>query len=198
VNNLYVISAPSGAGKSTLVRALCALDEHIKCSISHTTRTKRPGETDGVDYYFTDIDTFKSMLANNEFIEHALVYDNYYGTHKQTLAKLQSAGNDVILEIDYQGALQIKALLPSACLIYILPPSISELEKRLRHRNTDSEAVIQKRLAVAKDDLSYAKHFDYSVINDNFQDALARLYSIIRTTDFEIKSPTAKSAGLLD
>jgi len=179
VGNIFVISAPSGAGKSSLVRALCDLDEHISRSISHTTRNKRPGEVEGVDYYFTSVENFKSMLANNEFIEHAQVYDNYYGTHKSTLENLQRAGKNVILEIDHQGARQIKKLIPSATLIYILPPNIQTLKQRLELRNTDSESVIKHRLAQAEYDMAQAKYFQHTVINDNFQDALAALYSII-------------------
>lgn len=189
LGNIIVISAPSGAGKSTLVRELCKLDNQVKLSISHTTRNKRNGEIDGVDYYFVTTNQFKIMLDNNEFIEHALVYDNYYGTNKQTINNFIQQGCDIILEIDHQGALQIKQLIPDATLVYITPPNTQELENRLRKRNTDSEEVILKRLAQANHDMSYSKYFDYVIINDNLQKALLQLHSIIINKRKVIKKP---------
>jgi len=177
--NIFVISAPSGAGKSTLVNALCAKDPQIKVSISHTTREKRPGDKHGVHYYFIEKREFEQMLLKHEFLEHANVYDNYYGTHKTTIEQLINAGKDIILEIDHQGALQIRKLVKDAVLIYILPPNIETLRRRLQHRNTDKPEVIEKRLNLALDDISYAKYFDFAVINDDFDQALADLYSII-------------------
>jgi guanylate kinase len=177
--NIFVISAPSGAGKSTLVNALCAKDPQIKVSISHTTREKRPGDKHGVHYYFIKKTEFEQMLSRHEFLEHANVYDNYYGTHKTTIEQLISAGKDIILEIDHQGALQIRKLLKNAILIYVLPPSIETLRQRLQQRNTDAPDIIEKRLSLAMDDISYAKYFDFAVINDDFNQALDNLYSII-------------------
>jgi len=185
--NIFVISAPSGAGKSSLVKALCEKDSQIKVSISHTTRNIRPGEEDGVNYHFINKSTFEQMLDNGEFLEYAKVYDNYYGTNIKTVKQLISDGYDIILEIDWQGANQIRELLPDSIFIYIFPPSIEELEKRLRLRNTDADEIIQKRLNLAQNDMSHAKRFDYGVINDNFASALNDLYSIILVQRLKIR-----------
>ena len=179
MSNVFVISAPSGAGKSSLVKELCKLDKNIKVSISHTTRDKRINEQDGVEYFFVTLDVFKGMLSSNKFIEHAKVYNNYYGTSIDTIERFKKNKIDAILEIDWQGAMQIKSIIPSAILIYIMPPNIIELEKRLRARATDKEDVIAYRLSLAQDDMSHAHLFDYTVINDNFDTALQQLYSII-------------------
>ena len=177
--NIFVVSAPSGAGKSSLVRELCKLDAHIKLSISHTTRGIRHSETNGVDYFFTDKETFLLMIKNNAFLEHACVYENYYGTNVNTINNFLTQGYDIILEIDWQGAIQVKKIVPNAILIYIKPPSIQELANRLIKRNTDSEDVIKKRLAAAIDDMSHADKFEYIIVNDKFDVALQQLYSII-------------------
>jgi guanylate kinase len=177
--NIFVISAPSGAGKSSLVHAICKKDQTIKVSISHTTRIMRPTEQNGIDYYFINQAEFENMLNLGEFLEHAEVFGNYYGTNKNTINKLNQNGYDIILEIDWQGAYQIKQQIPSAILIFILPPSITELEKRLRTRNTDSEEVIKERLALAQSDITHAKDFDVTIINDNFDKTVGELYSII-------------------
>ena len=179
MNNIFVVSAPSGAGKSSLVNAVCELDENIKLSISHTTRPKRLVEIDGVNYHFTDVLTFQQMINNNEFIEYAKVYDNYYGTNKHTIANFTTQGYKVILEIDHQGALQIKKLIPEAVLIYIKPPSMLELERRLRSRNTDNEDTITKRLSQANLDMSHAKYFDQIIINDDFIATVKQIHNII-------------------
>ena len=179
MSNIFVVSAPSGAGKSSLVNAVCEIDSNIKLSISHTTRSQRSGEVDGVDYHFTDVSTFQQMINNNEFIEYAKVYDNYYGTNKNTISNFIQQGYKVILEIDHQGALQIKKLIPEAVLIYIKPPSISELERRLRGRNTDNEETITKRLSQANLDMSYAKYFDKIIINDDFIITVKKIHKII-------------------
>jgi guanylate kinase len=177
--NIFVISAPSGAGKSSLVKALCEKDPLVKASISHTTRKMRPGEIEGVHYYFIEKNEFLRMLAHNEFLEHATVYDNYYGTHRRTIELLINSGKDIILEIDYQGAIQIRKLMQEAILIYILPPNMEVLRQRLVKRDTDEAGIIEKRLNLALDDLSYAKYFDFAIINDDFNQALDDLYSII-------------------
>lgn len=177
--NIFVISAPSGAGKSSLVSALCKKDANIQVSISHTTRDKRHGDQHGLHYYFIEKHEFEQMLKKNEFLEHANVYDNYYGTHKNTIEKLLNAGHDIILEIDYQGAMQIRKLLKDAVLIFIFPPNIAQLRYRLQQRNTDSKEVIERRLASALEEISYARYFDFAVINDDFNQALSELYSII-------------------
>ena len=130
--NIYVIAAPSGAGKSTLVNALCALDPQVQLSVSHTTRVMRPGETNGVNYFFVSIDNFKTMIANNDFLEYAQVYENYYGTNINTIKQFLATGKDIILEIDWQGAQQIRKLFHDAVLIFILPPSLPVLAERLK------------------------------------------------------------------
>ena len=177
--NIFVISAPSGAGKSSLVKALCEKDSKIQVSISHTTRKMRPGDIHGIHYFFVSHNEFEIMLSDKKFLEHAKVYDNYYGTHIDNIKQLQNSGQDIILEIDNQGASQVKKIFDDATLIYILPPSLEELEKRLNNRNTDSSDVINKRLSEAKNDISHANEFDYIIINDDFSSALQDLYSII-------------------
>lgn len=177
--NIYVISAPSGAGKSSLVKALCEKDPKIQVSISHTTRKMRHGDIHGIHYFFVSHDEFESMLLDKKFLEHAKVYDNYYGTHIDNIKQLQNTGQDIILEIDNQGASQVKQIFADVTLIYILPPSLEKLKNRLISRNTDSAEVINKRLSQAKNDISHAKEFDYIVINDDFSIALQDLYSII-------------------
>ena len=189
--NIYVIAAPSGAGKSTLVNALCALDPQVQLSVSHTTRGMRPGETDGVNYFFVSVDSFKTMIANNDFLEYAQVYENYYGTNINTIKQFLATGKDIILEIDWQGAQQIRKLFHDAVLIFILPPSLPILAERLKNRNTDSANVIEKRLSVAMDDISHAPEFDYLIINDSLDIALQDLCSIIR-------APRNKTVKMLD
>lgn len=178
---IYVIAAPSGAGKSTLVNALCKIDPQVQLSISHTTRPMRTGETDGVNYFFVTVDSFKAMIEANEFLEYAQVYDNYYGTNINTIKKFLATGKDIILEIDWQGAQQIRKMFNDAVLIFILPPSLEVLAQRLSARNTDSQEVIEKRLSLAMSDISHAPEFDYLIVNDNFETALQDLCSIIRT-----------------
>ncbi len=177
---IYVIAAPSGAGKSTLVNALCKSDPLVQLSISHTTRPIRPGENDGVNYFFVSIEKFEEMIDNNEFLEYAKVYNNYYGTNINTIKQFQSNGKDIILEIDWQGARQIRKIFSDAILIFILPPSLEVLKQRLISRNTDSKEVIRTRLAAAEEDISHAEEFDYIIINDDFDSALLDLCSIIR------------------
>lgn len=188
---IYVIAAPSGAGKSTLVNALCKADQHVQLSVSHTTRGIRPGEQHGINYFFVSTAEFKAMIENNEFLEFAHVYDNYYGTNINTIKEFLATGKDIILEIDWQGARQIRKLFNEATLIFILPPSLATLEERLKKRNTDSEEVIKKRLDVALDDISHAAEFDYLIINDSFDIALQDLCSIIR-------APRNKTTMLLE
>ena len=178
---IYVIAAPSGAGKSTLVNALCKADPEIQLSISHTTRTIRPGEQDGVNYYFVSVDQFEKMIDSNELLEYAKVFDNYYGTNINTIKSFLATGKDIILEIDWQGAQQIRKMFNDAVLIFILPPSLTILAERLKNRNTDTSEIIEKRLSLAQEDISHAKEFDYIVINDDFSLALEDLCSIIRS-----------------
>lgn len=177
---IYVIAAPSGAGKSTLVNALCRLDNNVQLSISHTTRGIRPGEEHGVNYFFTSVSDFKNMIEKNEFLEYAEVYGNLYGTNITTIKDFLATGKDILLEIDWQGARQIRKLFNDAVLIFIAPPSLEVLEKRLRDRKTDSQEVIEKRLSLAREDMAHAAEFDYIIINDDFDTALQDLCSIIR------------------
>ena len=179
--SLLVISAPSGAGKSSLVKALLADDKQLAVSISHTTRPPRPGETDGVEYHFANREGFEQMLSQDEFIESAEVFGNYYGSSKQSLETPRSEGLDVILEIDQQGAAQVRKIFPDALTIFILPPSRAALRERLTTRGQDDDAVIQRRLNEAASEISHCGEFDYLVVNDLFEDALADLRAIVRS-----------------
>jgi len=176
---LFIISAPSGAGKTSLVKALLENTDNIKVSISHTTRQPRPGEVDGVHYHFVMENDFLDMLTQNLFLEHAQIYDHYYGTSQQWLREQLNAGTDIILEIDWQGAEQVRRLMPDAMGIFILPPSRLALEERLRERGKDSEEVIAKRLQGAIDEISHYVEFDYLVVNDDFEQARSDLQTIV-------------------
>jgi guanylate kinase len=158
--HLYLVTAPSGAGKTSLVRRLLESHPNLHFSISYTTRKQRPNEVDGRDYFFVDIPEFQRMVAAGEFLEHAQVFDNYYGTARRTVERELAAGRDVLLEIDWQGAGQIRKLMPEAVSVFILPPSRSELERRLRTRGTDNDAVIARRLKDAVTDMSHWQEFD--------------------------------------
>jgi len=176
---LYIISAPSGAGKTSLVRQLIADVEQLTVSISHTTRPMRPGEIQGQDYYFVSVAEFQAMLEQQAFLEHAQVFDNFYGTAQRTVQKNLDQGLDVILEIDWQGAQQIKKLRPDSLSIFILPPSTAILQHRLRNRGQDDEQTIARRMRDAVTEISHYDEFDYLVVNDVFTQALAELKSII-------------------
>ena len=179
--NLFIIAAPSGAGKTSLVRALLAADGQTRLSVSYTTRQPRPGETGGVDYHFVDDAQFLRMLEAGDFLESAEVYGAYYGTSQTRVDDVLQAGNDVILEIDWQGAAQVRTLYPQAISIFILPPSIEALEQRLHGRAQDSAQVIARRLAAAREEMSHVAEFDYVTINDKFDVALQDLCAIVRT-----------------
>lgn len=177
--SLVVISAPSGAGKTTLVRELLAREPKLRFSISYTTRPRRAAETDGADYFFVDEREFERMRARGEFLESALVFDHWYGTGRRHVEELLDDGFSVLMEIDWQGARQIRAAEPRAICIFVLPPSKVELERRLRGRRSDPEAVIARRLADAVDDMSHWREFDYVVINDDVEAAVERLMRIL-------------------
>ncbi len=177
---LFTVSAPSGAGKTSLVKALVQRNPSVRISISHTTRAKRPGEVDARDYYFVSKDEFMKRVNAGGFLEHAEVYGNYYGTSQQAVNDLLKQGHDVILEIDWQGAAQVRRLRPEAVSIFILPPSREVLEQRLRGRGQDSEEVIARRLAVAREELSHYGESDYLIINEDFDHALAELETVVR------------------
>jgi guanylate kinase len=176
---LVVVSAPSGAGKTSLVRALLESDPRAAFSISYTTRPPRHGEIDGRDYFFVPEDRFLGMVAAGEFIEHARVFGNLYGTSRRQVEILTGEGRDVLLEIDWQGARQIRQAMPDCVSIFVLPPSTAELERRLRGRSTDSEATIRRRLADARDDMSHWHEFDYAVVNEDFDAALGDMRAIL-------------------
>ena len=176
---LYVVSAPSGAGKTSLVKALMERAPRIRFSVSYTTRKPRPNEVPGRDYHFVSMRRFEEMVAKDEFLEHARVFDNCYGTRVSAVREALANGDQLLLEIDWQGARQVRARLPEACSIFILPPSRSALEDRLRARSTDSDVVIQRRLHDAAEDLSHWAEFDYVVINDRFEQALEDLCAIV-------------------
>ncbi|QRV25589.1 guanylate kinase [Marinomonas foliarum] len=176
--NLFILSAPSGAGKSTLYKALLSQDKNVRISISHTTREARKGEEHGREYYFTDVEDFLDMIADDAFFEHAQVFDNYYGTSKTSVFSMLEQGLDVILEIDWQGARQVRQLYPEALGIFILPPSLNALEERLRGRGTDSDDVIQRRMSKAVNEMSHYDEYDFAIVNDDFDTALSQLQSI--------------------
>lgn len=176
---LYIFSAPSGAGKTSLVKALLEATDDIQVSVSHTTRAIRPGEEDGVHYHFTDTTIFEAMVERGEFIEHARVFDNYYGTSQSALQSQLDAGIDVILEIDWQGAQQVRHLIKDVVSVFILPPSRNELEVRLKERGQDSDEIITRRMKDAISEMSHYAEFDYLVINDDFDMALVELQSIV-------------------
>ena len=178
---LYVIAAPSGAGKTSLIKALLSLHnkKDIKLAISYTTRIKRANEKEGSDYFFINNDLFKSMIKKDLFIEYAEVFGNLYGTSREWIDNKIRTGTNIILELDYQGALQIKNIYPNSILIFILPPSFNDLKTRLQERDQDSQKVINKRLAVAKKEIKFANLFDVLLVNQNFDESLKILQSII-------------------
>jgi guanylate kinase len=176
---LYTVSAPSGAGKTSLVKALVENNPNLAVSISYTTRPIRPGERDGLNYFFVNKDSFQAMLASGAFLESAEVFGNFYGTARSSVEKMLADGQDVILEIDWQGAHQVHQLMPAATAIFILPPSLLELKLRLTNRGQDNAEVIAQRMDEASNEMAHYHEADYLVINDNFQQALGELQSII-------------------
>ena len=176
---LYTVSAPSGAGKTSLVNALIQRCSGLRVSVSHTTRPMRPGEEDGVNYHFIDGEIFRDMLAQGQFLEHAQGFGNLYGTSRTWVEQQLDAGTDVILEIDWQGAQQVKLLLPKTQAIFILPPSRATLEQRLTARGQDDSAIIAARMAEAVEEMSHYVQGDYLVVNQDFDEALAQLQSIV-------------------
>lgn len=177
---LFIITAPSGAGKTSLLKALTDQDRSLGLSISHTTRKPRPGEEHGREYYFTTVEDFIKKEKKGDFLEYAKVHDNYYGTSRQTVLERLKAGKDTLLEIDWQGALQIKAQFHETVSIFILPPSFATLEERLKKRGQDTPEVISKRIEAANAEIMHASEFDYVIINDVFDVALTQLSAIIQ------------------
>lgn len=195
---LYIISAPSGAGKTSLVKQLRAETSDLAVSVSHTTRAMRPGETNAVDYFFVAVEQFKTMIAEQAFLEHAQVFDNFYGTAQQTVKNNLAQGLDVILEIDWQGAAQVKRMLPDCVSIFILPPSIEVLRQRLQNRGQDNEDIIARRMSDAVTEMSHYPEFDYLVVNDDFNLALNQLKSIIIANRLQQKRQQSLLAPLLN
>jgi len=191
---LFVVAAPSGAGKSTLVKALLAHEPQLAVSISHTTRAPRGQEQNGVEYHFVPMATFEAMIAAGEFLEHAHVHGNRYGTSRGAVQALLDQGQDVVLEIDWQGALQIKALFGHALLVFILPPSWAELERRLHGRGEDHPEVIAERLHNARIEVAQAEKFDFVIINDSFEKALASLIDVVRTQPEPLRHAAQRQA----
>jgi guanylate kinase len=177
---LYVISAPSGAGKTSLIKALLGRDPNLHLSVSYTTRAARPGEVDGVHYHFVDLSTFLHMVGEGAFLEHAQVFGNWYGTAEAALRRGLAQGRDLVLEIDWQGARQVRARFPEAVGIFILPPSVTALDTRLRGRGQDGEAVIAARMAQARAEIGHYRDYDYLVVNDSFEVALDDLAAVVR------------------
>lgn len=196
---LYIVSAPSGAGKSSLIQALLKTQPlyDTQVSISHTTRTIRPGESHGEHYYFVDKPAFEQMIAEQAFLEHAEVFGNYYGTSRHAIEQVLATGVDVFLDIDWQGALQIREKMPQARSIFILPPSKDELDRRLRGRGQDSEEVIAKRMAQAVAEMSHYAEYDYLIVNDDFDAALSDLKIIIRAERLRISRQKMRHDALI-
>ena len=194
---LFTVSAPSGAGKTSLVNALIRNNRDLRVSVSHTTRARRPGETDGIDYHFVDAATLQAMLGRAEFLEHAQVFGNLYGTSQQWVEQQLDAGIDVILEIDWQGAQQVKRLMPLTQAIFILPPSRATLKQRLTARGQDDSSIIAARMAEAVEEMSHYVEGDYLVVNRDFDKALAELQAIISSQRLRTSRQQVELAQLL-
>ncbi|MGC2029880.1 MAG: guanylate kinase [Steroidobacteraceae bacterium] len=193
---LYVVSAPSGAGKTSLVKALMEREPRIRYSVSYTTRKPRPNEVAGRDYHFVDVERFDEMAAQGEFLEHARVFDNCYGTGVRAVEEALALGEQLLLEIDWQGARQVRTRLPEARSIFILPPSRDSLQQRLKARSTDADAVIARRLQDAAQDITHWAEFDYVVINDRFDRALVDLQAIVEDRGSHLTAQRADVAAL--
>lgn len=194
---LFIVSAPSGAGKTSLVRALLADDTGVSVSVSFTTRPPRAGEREGIDYHFVERERFLAMIEAGEFLEHAEVFGNYYGTGRMEVASRLAQGSDVILEIDWQGAQQVRQAFPEAVGIFILPPSGEVLRERLNGRGKDAPAVIERRLQAAVEEISHYSEYDFIVINDHFEAALADLRAILRAERLRLSLQAERHQALL-
>ncbi|NOU52653.1 guanylate kinase [Pseudoalteromonas sp. JBTF-M23] len=195
--NLFILSAPSGAGKSSLIKALLEKHQDIKVSVSHTTRAPRPGENNAEHYHFVSVEQFEALIEQGDFFEWAKVFDNYYGTSKAAIEEQLNSGIDVFLDIDWQGAQQVRKLVPEVKTIFILPPSQQELENRLNGRGQDSQEVIAARMAQAKSESSHYNEFDYVLINDDFDTTLGQLEHIVMAARMELKAQQTRYAALI-
>lgn len=196
--NVFLVAAPSGAGKSSLVNALLAQEPNIELSISCTTRPMRPGETNGQQYHFVSLEQYQQLRDSNNLLEHAEVHGNFYGTPAQPVEQALATGKDVLLEIDWQGARQVRERFPKAIGIFILPPSIQALEERLRKRGQDDDSVIARRLLAAGGEMAHVGEFQYAIINDDFDVALAQLQAIIQASRLRTAQQAARYADLFD
>lgn len=195
---LYIVAAPSGAGKSSIVNAVLARDPNISLSISFTSRAPRPGERHAEHYHFIQAAEFEAMVAAGDFFEHALVHGDWKGTARQSVEPQLDAGRDVLLEIDWQGARQVRARIPEAVSVFILPPSRAALEERMRKRGQDSEVVIAQRLAAAREEMSHYDEFDYVIVNEVFETAVADMCSIFAASRLRRDAQQARHAGLIE
>ena len=194
--NLFIVAAPSGAGKTTLVKMLLERDGGIRLSVSYTTRAPRPGEADGREYHFIDVPAFLAMRGRGEFLECAEVHGNHYGTSRAWIERQMAAGQDILLEIDWQGAQQVRRLFHGSIGIFILPPSVAELERRLRGRGQDSEAVIARRVAAALDEMRHVNEFDYVIINNKLPEAIEDLQTVVRAVRLRTASQLDRHRAL--
>ncbi|MAK89695.1 MAG: guanylate kinase [Oceanospirillaceae bacterium] len=179
IGTLFIFSAPSGAGKTSLVKGLLESTGYIGVSVSHTTRAPRPGEVNGKDYHFTAVEDFREMVGRGAFLEHAQVFDNFYGTSQEWVESELAEGRDVILEIDWQGAEQVRRLMPDTVSVFIAPPSIAALRERLQKRGQDDEQTIERRMRDARNEMSHYGEYDYLIINDNFENTVEELRAIV-------------------
>jgi guanylate kinase len=194
--HLFIVSAPSGAGKTTLVKMLLERDSGIRLSVSYTTRPPRPGEADGREYHFVDVPAFLAMLERGEFLESAEVHGNRYGTSRPWIEAQMAAGQDILLEIDWQGAQQVRRLFPDSIGIFILPPSVEELERRLKGRGQDSAAIIARRVAAALDEMRHVNEFDYVIINNMLPEAIEDLQTVVRAVRLRYASQLDRHRAL--
>lgn len=196
IGNLIIVSAPSGAGKSSLVNAVLGEISGVQLSVSHTTRAPRPGEADGREYHFVDVAQFTEMAGRGVFLEHALVHGNHYGTSREWIAATRAADVDIILEIDWQGAQQVRRMFPDAVSVFVLPPSMQELERRLRSRGQDDEQAIRKRMANAAEEIAHLGEFEYVIINKDFDLARAELGAIVRAARTRLANQRERHSSL--
>lgn len=195
--NIFIVSAPSGAGKTSLVRALLEADPRVKLSVSYTTRAPRPGEVEGQHYHFVDLNAFMQLLNRGDFLESAEVYGNHYGTSQRWIENQLALGLDILLEIDWQGAAQVRKLMPQVISIFVLPPSIAALQARLTDRGQDAAEVIAKRLAAAREDMGHFGEFDYVIINDDFALAAADLQAIVKASRLQLANQVQRNGALI-